>query len=53
MRLRVFTAFSGYDPQCMALDRAGNSITVDVMVHMFRNLFATTEEGLEEQLQLF
>ena len=23
MKLRVFTAFSGYDSQCMALDRAG------------------------------
>lgn len=32
---------------------AGNSIVVDVMTAMFRNLFCHTEEGLEEQLSLF
>lgn len=30
MKLRVFTAFSGYDSQCMALDRVG--IDYDLVV---------------------
>lgn len=55
--IRVFTAFSGYDSQCMALDRlqaagisrsqqykmAGNSIVVACMYHIWRKLFIDTE----------
>ena len=63
--LRVFTAFSGYDSQCLALERkaisnsalyrlAGNSIVVNCMTLMFENLlFPDTEPTTGDQLKLF
>jgi hypothetical protein len=64
MKLRVFTAFSGYDSQCLALERlkqnfpdsdyelAGNSIVVDVLYHLFRKMFCETENE-QQQMTLF
>ena len=63
--LRVFTAFSGYDSQCLALERqaisnsalyrlAGNSIVVNCMTLMFENLFyPDTEPTTGDKLKLF
>ena len=43
-KLKVFTAFSGYDSQCMALEMAGNSIVVDVLAGIFTNLIKGCEK---------
>lgn len=59
MKIKVFTSFSGYDSQCLALEYlgidyelvgwsemyklAGNSIVVDVLYHIFRKLFLNKE----------
>lgn len=44
--LKVFTAFSGYDSQCLALDRIGIPYE---LVRIFENLF-TQEEVIKETL---
>jgi hypothetical protein len=55
MKIKVFTAFSGYDSQCMAFQykMAGNSIVVDTMVHCFENLFYGENESRFQQMTLF
>jgi hypothetical protein len=65
MKLKVFTAFSGYDSQCLSLDRlkenypdfdyelVGNSIVVDNLYHIFRKMFVETNAEQNQQLTLF
>ena len=56
MKLKVFTAFSGYDSQCMALDKLG--IDYELVGRkststLFRRIMRFIRSGLTETLGIF